>query len=74
MFALPPPLKNWPPTLQPSGLVQMEGHPMSAIGGKADVIQGVAEGPLIAKSGHSDPASATGGYSRIGHSLQRRQI
>jgi len=25
---------------------------MSAFGGKADVIQGVAECPLIAKSGH----------------------
>ena len=26
--------------------------PMSAFGGKADVIQGVAEGPLLANSGH----------------------
>ena len=26
---------------------------MSAFGGKADIIQGVAECPLIAKSGHS---------------------
>ncbi len=29
---------------------------MSAFGGKADVIQGVAEGPLLAKSGHLDGA------------------
>ncbi len=27
---------------------------MSAFGGKADIIQGMAKGPLIAKSGHSD--------------------
>ena len=27
---------------------------MSAFGGKADVIQGLAECPLIAKSGHKD--------------------
>ncbi len=26
---------------------------MSAFGGKADVIQGVSEGPLLAKSGYS---------------------
>ncbi len=32
---------------------------MSAFGGKADIIQGVAKSPLIAKSGHSAPYSGT---------------
>ena len=37
----------------PCGVVQIELHPMSAFGCITDVIQGVAEGPLIAKMRHS---------------------
>ncbi len=32
-------------------------HRMSAFGGKAEVIQGVAKSPLIAKGGHMDGSS-----------------
>ena len=37
---------------------------MSAFGGKADVIQGMAEGPLIAISGHRGSAAFTSGCSQ----------
>ena len=43
---------------------------MSAFGGKADVIQGVAECPLIAKSGHFNVAGA---YSLLPDDLARDQ-
>jgi hypothetical protein len=39
---------------------------MSAFGGKADVIQGVAECPLIAKSGHWATATYFGIRDRVG--------
>jgi hypothetical protein len=32
---------------------------MSAFGGKAEIIYGVAKSPLIAKSGHIDDGSST---------------
>ncbi len=40
------------------GGVFLEWGVMSAFGGKADVIQGVAECPLIANSGHSKDVPA----------------
>jgi len=43
---------------------------MSAFGGKADIIQGVVECPLIARSGHQGEDEKSGIFFRTGYERQ----
>ena len=43
---------------------------MSAFGGKADITQGGAKSPLIAKSGHADDSKKSGIFFRTGYERQ----
>ena len=47
---------------------------MSAFGAKADVIKGVAEGPLTARSGHMDTTVRGPKSSQIGHAAPPESV